>query len=425
MKLLNKTTLLYIVFTIPALLILSVVFYFMLHKVITNEADKMLLKEKNLIVSSFSKKNYNTSDLYKQISSSYQIVELSENLYIPDIYSFVNLFDSVDLVFKPYRELRSSAIIKSRNYEIILYKSFVELDYLIYVMIVIGVALFLILSLYFILINLSISRIIWRPFYMLLNKLRDFAPEHYKHTELPVTSTKEFKQLNQAFERLTQRVVDDFNNQKQFIHNVSHEIQTPLSIINTQLELLIQNEKLSAEDIKYLQVIAETTDRLAKLNSALLLLSRIENNQYHHHEKIDFIELIKSVVDKYDDQIEVKKIKLDVVYPLEFNVEMNGILADALISNLLSNAIRHNYLNGSIKIEFENAKIIVANTGEELDVPKDKIFEKFVKSNRTKESLGLGLTLVKQICQLYQIEIKYYAKSQWHVFELFFNVNKS
>ncbi len=414
MKLLNKTTAFYIIFTLPALAVISALFFFILHTVFSNQTDYALLKDKGLIISQATKSNTKNNHLYKNINSSFQLREIQPSVYIPDIYSFVSTFDSTEMKYRTYRELRASAQIRGKNYQMVISRSFVDNSSLLYFLITIGVVLFGFLALYFIIINLFISRRIWRPFEQTLSVLRDFTPEQNDAIRFPKTKTDEFAELNYAVERMALRIIRDFNNQKQFIRNVSHEIQTPLSIINSNVELLIQNNNLTKKEIEQIQNISETTNRLSKLNHTLLLLSKIENNQFIDKEPVSINKLLLLVIEKYKPQCDYKKVSIITDLPDSLDVLMNPVLADVLLSNLFLNAVRHNQTGGYISVYAGENTLIIENSGPPLTVNPDSVFEKFVKSGNSPESLGLGLSLVKQICEINHFTILFESSGTTH-----------
>ena len=136
--------------------------------------------------------------------------------------------------------------------------------------------------------------------------------------------------------------------------NASHEIQTPLAIIKSKIELLIQSENLTKEHMKQLQDIYSATGRLSKLNQFLLLITKIENLQFNSTKTIDLTQLIDKYVSDLDELIEQKQIKVEKHYNISRELMLNNTLAEILISNLLSNAIKHNVKNGIIKITLDS-----------------------------------------------------------------------
>ncbi|NJE06811.1 sensor histidine kinase, partial [Thermococcus sp. M36] len=141
----------------------------------------------------------------------------------------------------------------------------------------------------------------------------------------------------------------DFNSLKQFTENASHELQTPLAIIRTKFDLLIQAETLTQQQIEALQSANDALQRLSNLNKSLLLLTKIENKQFEEKVTINLKELIENKLIQLSELIQNKNIH--VTYSLEeITINMNSDLAEILLNNLLVNAIKHNVPNGEIII---------------------------------------------------------------------------
>jgi len=422
MKLLQKATRLYVVWSIPVLVVCGIGFYFLLQRVITWQVDELLRNERWEIIRFLLEGKEDASELYKKITSSYYLVKLPEGETIDDTYRFVSLVDDHnENKYKPYRELRCSVIIGGQNYELILHKSMVQSDSLMYSVALLTLLLLALLMSGFMLVNLSVAQRIWWPFYETLARMKDFRTDNTSRPDFPKTEVAEFNQLNDVAESMIERIQSDFSRQRQFIENVAHELQTPVSIINSNVELLAQNEKLSERDIAMLQVISETANRLAKVNSTLLLLSRIENEQFPDRKEVDIRKLVENHMDEYYDRIREKHIRvyLDMAEPL--TVLINPVLADTLVRNLIQNAVRHNKEHGEITVKTGPAMLGIANTGIKLrEADPSRMFDKFVKSTSNSDSTGLGLAIVKQICDTCNFTATYEHKDGVHVLRVWF-----
>jgi len=146
---------------------------------------------------------------------------------------------------------------------------------------------------------------------------------------------------------------------------------------------------------------------MSKLNQGLLLISRIQNNQFNISEDIDIETIIDKTLEHFQEMIDLKGIivKKQCINPMILH--MNRSLAEILFNNLISNAIRHNIPDGIIEITINTQVITISNTGPELNMDPHQLFERFRKSDSHSESVGLGLSIVHKICTLYRWTIKY------------------
>jgi signal transduction histidine kinase len=162
----------------------------------------------------------------------------------------------------------------------------------------------------------------------------------------------------------------------------------------------------------HLQSIYDAINRLTKLNQSLLLLSKIENNQFKESQLIRIDDLIKEKLIQLDEIIQSKQLSLSSVFS-PVNVLMNQTLADILANNLLTNAIRHNFMAGSISVETSANSIRIRNTAETETLDKNSVFNRFEKGTSS-DGIGLGLAIVKQICDIYNFSIDYSYHEQMH-----------
>jgi signal transduction histidine kinase len=211
-----------------------------------------------------------------------------------------------------------------------------------------------------------------------------------------------------------------YQSQKEFTDNASHEMQTPLAVLQTKLELLMQTQPLTAEQASLISTLADTNSRLAKLNNSLLLLTKIENNQYGDSENINVTEVCNKILSQVSYQAELKDLKITSSFQKPIYVLANKTLVEILISNLLTNAIRYNYRGGSLTITADDDSITIQNTSTASMLDATKIFERFHKEKSDPQSIGLGLAIVKRICALYQFTIQYGYEHQLHTFRIQF-----
>src|SRR5690606_15105267 len=136
----------------------------------------------------------------------------------------------------------------------------------------------------------------------------------------------------------------------QFIGNASHELQTPLAIVSNNLELVLENKTLENSDAKKITETYQIAQRLIRLNKSLLLLAKIENNQFMGSHNVSINTIVAQTIDDLKEIIEFKNIKITIRNTAELSVMMDKSLANILISNLIRNAVLHNVKNGKIDI---------------------------------------------------------------------------
>ncbi|MBD0289536.1 MAG: HAMP domain-containing histidine kinase, partial [Flavisolibacter sp.] len=267
-----------------------------------------------------------------------------------------------------------------------------------------------------VLINRNLTRQIWNPFYQTLQKLRTYKIEQEESIRLERSEIDEFNDLNQTIEDLAQRNRQVYQSQKEFTENAAHEMQTPLAVLQSKLELLMQTEPLTGEQAALITTLAETNSRLSRLNKSLLLLTKIENNQYPETEELDVAEVCRKVIAQVSDEADVQGIKIETNFEESVKVTANRTLFEILVSNLLSNAIRYNHTDGIVKVTCNHQQLRVQNTGSDIKLDAEKIFDRFHKEGIHSQSIGLGLAIVKRIAALYHFTISYTFENNLHTF---------
>lgn len=262
------------------------------------------------------------------------------------------------------------------------------------------------------LIDLAFTRNLLAPFYRIidqkLNKVNDPISFNYQAVK---TSTEDFRILDQSISILMKRIADLFLTEKEFIANVSHELLTPISVLNSRLENLLSDEQLSAAGENKIVACLKTLNRLKSIINSLLLISKVENNQYIKSDSISLKEAINEVYEELEHRLLMMNLKVDITLTDNFNFTGNRSLVHILLSNILSNAIKYNVQSGTIKIyggyQKENYFLFVEDTGQGMDQEEIKTaFTRFEKLRSDREdSYGLGLAIVKSIAAFHHIKI--------------------
>lgn len=280
------------------------------------------------------------------------------------------------------------------------------------------IGLFVVLLITILVINVWVFHQSMKPFYILLDWLEKFRLGKKNDVLDNPTHTTEFRKLNEAVSRFASHSEEMFEQQKQFIGNASHEIQTPLAICQNRLEMLMEDETLSEQQMGEIAKTCQTLEYVSKLNKSLLLLSKIDNSQFASVEKVCLNEILCRYLCDYQEVYDYKGITLDVHEKNTFNITMNGTLAVVLITNLLKNAFVHNIYKGKIQIEITSSNIRFGNTGKDEHLDEKHIFERFYQGSKKEGSTGLGLAIVDAICRQSQLSIQYQFVKGWHWFDI-------
>lgn len=273
-----------------------------------------------------------------------------------------------------------------------------------------------VLLLTILLINVLVYRQNMKPLYKLLDWLDTYTLGKNNRPLDNPTDVTEFRKLNEALIRSTSHNEAIYEQQKQFIGNASHEIQTPLAICQNRIEMLMDDDTMSERQMEELSKVYQTLEHISKLNKSLLLISKIENGQFPESSTIRINLLVHKYLDDFKEVFDYKHIHVSIEERASFEVYMNDTLASILITNLLKNAFVHNVKDGQIAIRISAHDLIVSNTAESGALDENQIFTRFYQGKKKEQSTGLGLAIVDTICRLYTFSIHYYYKEGKHFF---------
>jgi hypothetical protein len=257
-------------------------------------------------------------------------------------------------------------------------------------------------------------------FYDTIGQLERFDVNKNNRLQLMTSDVDEFERLKEVFNAMDMQIREDFVRLKEYTENTSHELQTPLAIIMSRLEELLQAENLTPGQLKLVADLMETTTRLSKINQSLIFLAKIDNRFYSQTQDVDLQKIIHSQLDFLQPLIEDRDIRLTMEYNGPLVVKMNPSLAETLIQNLLKNAIRHNVEHGYLTIQLQPGMLVVKNSGKPLDVAPNELFERFRRNSSHSQSMGIGLSIVHRICTISNVKINYFNEGDEHRFVLEF-----
>lgn len=417
MRLLRKTFYSFSIYAVLIILIAIPLFYLIINKMFVNDVDDALYQRKNELVNKFNHTNARAINTWQDIDGNVSLSRFSGNLKNSVITA--NHFNAATSENEPYRQLTAPVTIKGQQYKIVLRMSLVDSEDLAEGIVITQAILLISLLAGLLLLNHYQSKRIWRPFYQTLAGLQRYELDKNQPISFSATTIKEFQDLNIAIKELINRNYEVFRQQKEFTENAAHELQTPLAIFQSKLDLLLQQENLNKDQAEIIHSLMEATRRMIKLNKNLLLLAKIENHQYMEIEAVYPAEVINKVLSQYADQIEAKSLTIEISADQEYMLEANPVLIEILINNLLSNAIRYNQNAGVIKISLQQGELHMINDGKALPLDAQKLFQRFHKGAAEKGN-GLGLSIVKKIVELNNYHIEYLYNQEKHHFHLHF-----
>ena len=419
MKLLHYTSLWFLVALFLILLVWAGSFYFIMLDEIYDSMDDGLENQKELII----QKAAQDPGILKRSDfdeGNYQIRKIPASLALTyrDIYADTLMYMQVEQDFEPVRLLTTAFEHQGEYYELRVITSMVEEDDLIEDLLFSLLVLFLGIIASMVILNNLLLKKIWQPFYLLLERLRNFRLDDPQPFHATDSKIEEFQLLDSSLQKLLEKNVQIFNDQKQFIENASHELQTPLAISLNKLELMV-NQPMDEEQLALAASVMDNLERLIRLNKSLLLLSRINNQQYAGEEDIHLNAVVKKALRDFSDQADYKNIHLILEENGNIKAKMNPDLAHMLVINLVKNAIVHNHPDGEVQVVIEDRVLTVSNTGKTDALDEKRIFERFYKQGSNGSSTGLGLAIVKAIADLYGFKIAYHFNKR-HEFRVIF-----
>ena len=421
MKLITRIAIRLTLALAPLMTLWAVLFYFTMIEEINDEMDDNLESySETIIVRMLS--HQELPPLNSGSNNSYSIKPVDPHyaaMHDGITYSDVEVYIPEREEYEPARVLTTIfEDVEGQHYELRVASPSFERDELAAAILQWLILIYFVLLATVIIITLLVLRRSMRPLYELLNWLDRYQPGH-KHEDVPNDTTiPEFRQLNEAAQKAVERSEHLFEQQKSFIGNASHELQTPLAVIGNRIEWIIDNTNPTEEQIEQLVGINHSLAHIVKLNKTLLLLTKIDNGQFPEVSEVDIAALIRHETEIYDEIFEERNIKCNISGADSLVVEMNHILATTLVGNLVRNAYIHSPEGSQVDISINYDKLEIRNDGTEpLDA--ERVFNRFYRATKREGSTGLGLALVKAIGDYYSLGIEYRFENGKHIFSIF------
>jgi len=411
-----------LVFSLILLLISIPVSLITIRELLNDEVDESIAAQADQFIQQIHSFEY-LDDLETDLTV---LDKLSSNIHIRPAtgkihsnYRTLELYDSIDHEMKPFRRFETSVDVKGKPYKLVVRMSLVENNALIRAigLVQLFVSVLLVTGLLF--LNRGLSRKLWKPFYKTLDNLKAYELDKNEGMSTEESNIIEFNDLNKAVSHLVKRNRETFLQQKEFIENASHELQTPIAIFQSKLDSLMQSPNLTQQDADTISELESTTQRMSRLNKNLLLLSKIDNDQFIDKEDIELSSLIRLQSKTLQTMVETGE--LSIKLNLEPSVvRANKTLVEVLITNLIHNAIRHSVRGSQIIISTGIGEFSVTNQGADRAIDLDKMTQRFSKDSRDPASTGLGLAIVKKICDASHLALSYSFNQSLHTFSVRF-----
>jgi two-component system OmpR family sensor kinase len=411
MNLLKKINRNYLISSAVVLAVGLAAFYFLINYIASSEIEESLYASEQRVIKQIKNR--------KSLPYLYPIIEVEKvNTARATTMKDTAIFDQEEGEGEIFKELNTYPKVNGQFYHITVRALTVEKRDIVmsFFMAITLIFLLLIGALYY--INKQIAVSVWKPFYDNLERLKSFSLKANEKIALRETNITEFNELNQSISHLTDKIISDYNSLKEFTQNASHELQTPLAVIQAKIENLLNNANLSQEQMSALHAILQSISRLSRLNNSLLLLTKIENKQFSNTEMLEFGLLIRENLDTMKELFAMRKIIPDLQVDSPFQYSMDKTLFNLMVNNLLKNQLMHTPQNGKVFIRVQSNQVLFANSGTQALKDKHLIFDRFYKESHDDHSTGLGLALVKKVCDVSGLKVDYTFDGEMHQFRI-------
>ncbi len=400
MRLLTRSNLISTVVLLVALVVSGLYIYDQVCEEVRDEIDEELQNRKLEILASLPAQGLPENSILK---ADFRIEPISHSEYkkLKEHYEDVEIYELIEKEVEPHRQLVTRFKHQGNYYRLAIETSLLDLEDMGEVITRSTAWVCAGLVLLAFLINLILQKRLWRSFYQTLDQLHHFRVDRQDRLELPQSSIQEFQELTQAVSTLAEVNRKSYQQQKQFVENASHEIQTPLAIALNQTEQLIQNPDLKEEDAVTIGLLNEQLERLSALNKALLLITKINNQQFGERETVELNPMVIRLVSECEFLAGDKQLKVQLENEESIILQANHTLVEILVRNLVRNAYLHTPENGSIHIRMSTSQLEIRNTAKAIEGKTEALFNRFTKQSTHRQSLGLGLSIVKSVCDAY------------------------
>lgn len=412
MKLFSRLYRLNLLATLSIFVLSSCVYYFLVRYIIIDQFDDSLQIERVEI----QKYVAHYDNLPQIIPVKDQLISFTNSANFEKAsLQTVMAFDTIGRDTAEFRKLFFSVRANGQWYRAMIGKSMEGTENLIHTVIAITIVTILLILIVSFTINRIVLRKLWQPFYSGLQLMKDYQVGRQEKFTFPKSNTEEFEFMNAVLQQATTKADKDYLLLKQFTENASHEMQTPLAIIRSKIDLVIQDDSITSRHEKNLEAMYQAIEKLSTLNHSLLLLTKIGNNQYAAKENVELELVVKEKLQHFEEIMSNRQIAVHQNVS-RLSVSINPALLDTLLNNLYSNAVKHNKDGGTVRIVVNpSGRLIVANTGSSVALDDKRVFSRFYKPGESSQT-GLGLSIIKEICMVSGCNVHYHFEGGFHSF---------
>lgn len=410
MKLLNHLTLLYLILTLLALVIGG----FFIFRKLESEINFELGMELNRQVDAFAERIRQGAPPDGLTSERLEIYELDyslpeEELTLRDTLAYHDPMNQHEIQLKGSKSYK----IDGKHYRISYYNLVVETEDItetvVYTMLIVLLVQLLFIGFFF----RGVSNRILKPFYHTLDQIQQFNFQKNVPLKLDRSHIKEFDELNDFLERMSQKLLKDYRQIKEFSENISHEIQTPAAVVRGKLEHLM-NLEINREQAELIHSAYQNNERIHRIVRSLSLLAKLENEEFEAPTPINLTEILQINLEMLEELIQLSELNLETNLAPSVMININPFIAEIMMHNLLSNAIKHNQKGGWIRVTLTHDRLQVDNSGLPLRQKPQDLLQRFKKESIHPDSVGLGLSIVNQICKTYRFTFSYSSENEIH-----------
>jgi signal transduction histidine kinase len=406
-KLLNRPLRLFAIYSMCVLLASVPVYYWVIDNIWIGELDEHNLLVKERVVQGLNSDTLQSTSL-DELIRIWNTSQIGGTLTPTPLTSYIDSYHTTTLlhsqgaykVGEQLRVLTTLVAIRHRPYLLQVTTSVEETDETLLAIAMVTIGFFLILYLGFIIINRRIASKLWQPFKDTLTQIKHFNLDKDRTVLLPSSDIWEFNEMNTALTTLFERNKIAYLRQKEFSENASHELQTPIAILQSKLDIIQQDTSLTPSQAEAIDALHLPLSRVSRVNKNLLLLAKIDNHQYREVEVVHLTKIIEDTAEMLGDYIDAKQIKPSYTLQPNYHIKGNEDLVGIMISNLLVNVITHSAPHAEVSVILDKETLRISNMGT---APLDpaKLFKRFASSSVQHTGSGLGLAIVNQICQKY------------------------
>ncbi len=403
MKLIKRTYFYIAFWLIPFVIIGSLFSIFMIEYIAYEETDEFLAYEMERLVEHHS--------MHNDLPNFNNVAEILEDVkYAYPFYKDTLILETGDNEMVPFRELWFSIDHNGRDFTIVLRHLLLGRDDIVEGTLLIISGLMVLIALFLFITLNQVSEKIWAPFYDTLNKLTNYnlsnSPPVFDKTNID-----EFNTLNLTLKTLLKKISDDYRHNREFNENASHELQTHLAIIRANTEKLLNTQDENIVEKEELGKIYSAATHLSGVQKSLLLLSRINNREFSNPVDLDVKVVVSEAINTFSEAISLREIRLKTNLS-KCILSMDAGLADILFNNLIKNAVKHNIKNGVMEVILTSGHLQISNSGMPFKGDPQTLLQRFSKG--TDGNIGIGLAIVKEICDLYGFVLEYKIENTIH-----------